>query len=166
MSPGRAQSNAILREWCPRITGTVLSLGSSSDQDGAGVRYREYFSRADRYLTSEPIEGCDLVLDARSMPSMEDESVDAVFCSGVLEHIDDCHSAVRECWRILKTGGAFLVGVPFAQPLHRIPQDFWRFTEFGLRFLLRAFAIEDLRAIGDDPNAPSAYWALARKVAA
>jgi SAM-dependent methyltransferase len=167
MSPGRAQSNAILREWCPSITGTVLSIGSSSDQDGGGVTYREYFAHADRYLTSEPTPGqCDLALDVRSMPTVADESCDAVFCSGVLEHVDDCHVAVRECWRVLKAGGTFLVGVPFAQPLHRAPQDFWRFTEYGVRFLLRAFAIDDLRAIGEDPKSPSAYLVRARKVAA
>ncbi len=166
MSPGRAQSNAILRDWCSRITGTVLSIGSSSDADGGGSSYRDYFPAADRYLTSEPTAGrCDLVLDVRAMPSMADESVDAILCSGVLEHVDDCHAAVRECWRVLKPGGAFLVGVPFAQPLHRTPQDFWRFTEYGVRFLLRAFAIEDVRAIGDDVKAPSAYWALARRAA-
>lgn len=167
MSPGRAQSNAILRQWCRGITGTVLSLGSSSDQDGAGASYRDYFGKADRYVTSEPEVGrCDLVLDARSMPSMADESVDAVFCNGVLEHIDDCCAAVRECWRILKAGGVFLVGVPFAQPLHRAPQDFWRFTEHGIRYLLRAFAIDEIRAIGEDVKAPSAYLVRARKVAA
>lgn len=167
MSPGRAQSNAILREWCAVITGRVLSVGSSSDRDGAGFTYRSYFSRATRYDTSEPAPGrCDLVLDVRSMPTMANESVDAVFCSGVLEHVDDCHAAVRECWRILKAGGTFLVGVPFAQQLHREPQDFWRFTEHGVRFLLRAFAIDEIRAIGEDLKAPSAYLVRARKVAA
>ena len=166
MSPGRAQSNAILRDWCRGIRGTVLSIGSSADQDGAGLTYREYFRSADQYLTSEPEPGCDLVLDVRAMPSVADDSVDAVFCSGVLEHVDDCHAAVRECWRVLKAGGTFLVGVPFAQPLHRAPQDFWRFTEYGVRYLLRAFAIEELRAIGPDEDAPSAYWVRARKVAA
>jgi SAM-dependent methyltransferase len=168
MSPGRAQSNAILREWCPAITGTVLSIGSSSDKDGDGSMYREYFAKADRYLTSEPEAPtrCDLALDVRSMPAMADESVDVVFCNGVLEHVDDCHAAVRECWRILKAGGTFLVGVPFAQPLHRAPQDFWRFTEYGVRYLLRAFEIDDLRAIGADPKAPTAYLVRARKVAA
>lgn len=166
MSPGRAQSNAILREWCKGVTGTVLSLGSSSDGDGDGSTYREYFAKADRYLTSEPESGrCDLVLDARSMPSMADGSVDAIFCSGVLEHVDDCHAAVAECWRILKAGGSFIVGLPFAQPLHRAPQDFWRFTEYGVRFLLRAFAIDEIRAIGTDAKAPSAYLVRARKVA-
>jgi ubiquinone/menaquinone biosynthesis C-methylase UbiE len=85
-----------------------------------------------------------------------------VLCSGVLEHVDDCHRAVAECYRVLKPSGLFLVGVPFHQPIHRAPQDFWRFTEFGLRWLLRAFSIEDLRAIGP-PLTPSAYWVKARK---
>lgn len=163
MSPGRAEINAILGEWCSDITGTVLSIGSSSDLDGTGKAYRQYFWRADRYLTSEPDPGrCDLALDVRAMPSMGDESVDAVFCSGVLEHVDDCHAAVRECWRILKAGGTFLVGVPFAQPLHRAPQDFWRFTEYGIRFLLRAFHLDEIRAIGE-AKFPITYWAKAVK---
>ncbi len=164
MSPGRAESNAILRDWCAGITGRVLSIGSSSDDDGSGTPYRDYFKSASWYVTSEPTPGtCDLVLDIREM-WLDGCSYDAIFCSGVLEHVDDCHAAVRECWRVLKTGGAFLVGVPFAQPLHRAPQDFWRFTEYGVRFLLRAFQIDDLRAIGSDPKAPSAYWVRARKV--
>lgn len=164
MSPARAASNAVLKEWCRDITGTVLSLGSSSDSDGDGGTYRSYFVQAERYLTSEaqPDSRCDLTLDARSMPSIADGSFDAVFCSGVLEHVDDCHAAVAECWRVLRSGGRFLVGVPFNQHLHRAPQDFWRFTEFGVRYLLRAFRIQQLRAIGDAKH-PSTYWVLAVK---
>src|SRR5690242_2949208 len=96
MSPGREQSNALLRVWGRDVTGTVLSLGSSSDSDGAGARYASYFPKASRYLTSEPTidPRCDLVLDARHMPTVATGSIDAIFCSGVLEHVDDCHAAV------------------------------------------------------------------------
>lgn len=163
MSPGRAESNAILRDWCGQVRGVVLSIGSSTDKDGNGSTYRQYFTQATQYVTSEPGPGCDVQLDVRSMPSVHDGTFDAVFCSGVLEHVDDVNAAVAECWRVLKSGGAFLVGVPFAQPLHRAPQDFWRFTEFGVRYLLKAFSIQELRAIGPDPKAPTAYWVLAIK---
>lgn len=164
MSPARAASNAILREWCASLTGHVLSIGSSSDQDGAGTRYRDYFTQAASYTTSapEPDGRCDRVLDVRHMPAVPDASVGVVFCSGVLEHVDDIVAAVRECWRVLVAGGIFLVGLPFQQPIHRAPQDFWRFTEYGIRYLLRAFVIEDLRAIGD-PAFPTTYWVKARK---
>lgn len=163
MSPGRAESNAILRDWCSQVRGVVLSIGSSTDGDGAGGTYRQYFTKATQYLTSEPGPGCDVQLDVRSMPSVNDGTYDAIFCSGVLEHVDDCVGAVAECWRVLKPGGVFLLGVPFAQPLHRAPQDFWRFTEYGVRYLLRMFSVQDIRAIGSDEKAPSAYWVRAVK---
>lgn len=165
MSPGRAQSNEVLKRWCPEITGHVLSIGSSTDSDGNGKKYREYFTNAKSYTTSEvgPHPDCDLVLDVRHMPEIPSRHYHAVFCSGVLEHVDDCHSAVAECWRVLEVDGWFLVGVPFNQPIHRAPQDFWRFTEHGVDWMLRAFAIDAVEKIGD-PDHPSAYWVKARKV--
>lgn len=165
MSPARAASNALLREWGQSIMGEVLSIGSSTDEDGAGGHYRDYFPRASRYLTSEPAPypGCDLVLDVRDLRSLHTDSLGTIFCSGVLEHVDDIYAAVRECYRVLAPGGTFLVGVPFQQPLHRAPQDFWRLTEFGLRFLLRPFATIEIQAIGDDPLFPVTYWARALK---
>lgn len=162
LSLERVESNRILRQWCAGVTGDVLSIGSGGDIDKEGALYRSYFSSASTYVTSDVVDGCGLVLDARSMPEVADQSFDAVFCSGVLEHVDDCHAAVAECWRVLKSGGLFLVGVPFKQATHRAPQDFWRFTEFGLRWLLRAFTVEALKPIGA-ADFPSAYWAKARK---
>lgn len=164
MSPARAASNALLRRWCAPIEGRVLSLGSSSDQDGAGSTYRQYFSHAAAYVTSElaPHPHCDLVLDARAL-TLADGSFDAVFCSGVLEHVDDCHAAVAEIRRVLVPGGVALIGVPFQQAIHRAPQDFWRFTEYGVRWLLRACASVEIVPIGDDPKFPWSYWVRAVK---
>lgn len=165
MSKARLASDRVLAKWCATVTGDVLSVGSSADRDGNGRTYRQYFTAASSYTTSEvePTPGCDLVLDARNMAAVADGAYDAVFCSGVLEHVDDCHAAVRECRRILKPGGVFLVGVPFQQRIHRAPQDFWRFTEFGVRWLLREFTIEAVVGLGDDPKFPWTYWARAVK---
>lgn len=163
-SPGRQASNDLLRQWAAPIRGDVLSIGSGMDTDKAGGHYREYFSGARSYTTSEPFETphCDRVLDVRAMPEVPDESVDALFCSGVLEHVDDCQAAVAECFRVLRSGGVFLVGLPLQQALHRTPHDFWRFTEFGIRYLLRAFQIAEIRAIGDR-KFPTTYWTRAVK---
>ena len=164
MSPSRKASNALLRTWGQDVTGHVLSIGSGTDQDKQGGHYRDYFPQSQSYTTSEPVESphCDLVVDVRRMPQFTDGTFGAIFCSGVLEHVDDVWAAVDECWRILKQDGLFLVGVPFNQPPHRAPQDFWRFTKDGVRFLLRAFNIDDFRAIGD-PAYPTTFWAKARK---
>ena len=163
-SPARQMSNALLRDWCADVTGRVLSIGSGGDTDKEGRQYREYFTRASAYVTSdiEGVPGCDLTLDSRRM-DLPDASFDALFVSGVLEHVDDVGAAVSECHRVLTTGGVLFVGVPFVQPVHRAPLDFWRFTEYGLRWLLRAFQIDDVRAVGNDQKRPDAYWARARK---
>jgi SAM-dependent methyltransferase len=164
-SQARARSDVLLAAWCRAVTGDVLSIGSQDDRDGRGQLYRDYFASARSYTTSEvtPRPGCDRVLDVRAMPEVADASYDAVFCSGVLEHVDDVWAAVRECERILRPGGVFLVGVPFQQRIHCAPGDFWRFTAYGVRYLLRDFDLEALEAIGDDPKFPWTYWARARK---
>lgn len=45
------------------------------------------------------------------------------------------------------------------------PYDFWRFTEFGIRYMLRdSFVIQEIKAIdADDPLNPAAYWVRAKK---
>lgn len=158
----RRDTNTLLQAWCADVRGDVLSIGSAGDSDKQGRSYRDYFAHAATYITSDVVPGCDLVLDVRAMPEIASASFDAVFCSGVLEHVDDCHAAVAECHRVLKPGGVFLVGVPFNQKIHRAPLDFWRFTEFGVRYLLRAFAMRDLVTLGE-PSDPAAYWARAVK---
>jgi SAM-dependent methyltransferase len=166
-SKARQRSDHLLRDWCASLSGDVLSIGSKADRDGTGHTYRDYFRSARSYTTSEvaPRPECDRVLDVRAMPDVEDASFDVVFCSGVLEHVDDCHAAVAECYRILRPGGVFLVGLPFQQRLHCVPHDFWRFTRYGVEVLLRAFAVEAIEPIGDDPKFPWTYWARARKAA-
>lgn len=164
LSTERIESNAILREWCASIKGDVLSIGSGGDIDKQGSTYREYFVKASSYVTSDVDEamGTDILLDARDM-QLPDQSFDCVFCSGVLEHVDDHAAVVSEVWRVLKVKGVFLLGVPFKQPIHRAPKDFWRFTEHGIRWMLRQFQVEVIKPLGD-PAFPFGYWVKARKV--
>ena len=165
-STARKESNAWLRVRCADIRGTVLSLGSGDDTDGEGSTYRHYFRSATSYTTSEVTKSvhCDLVIDIRAMPEISDESFDCVYCSGVLEHVDNLTAALDEITRILKRNGTLLLGLPFRQPLHLGPQDFWRFTEFGIRHLLKShFEINELAPIDKamDEDFPAAYWVRA-----
>jgi len=164
----RSESNSWIRNHCKDIKGKVLSTGSGYDDDREGDYYRNYFQLAEVYTTSEvsPKYGCDLVLDLRSMPEIEGDYYDCVFCSGVLEHIDDFQAAFAEITRVLKPGGILLLGLPFRQAIHQSPADYWRFTEYGIKYLLRgAYEITDMVAIDQDreKDFPSAYWVEARK---
>lgn len=167
-SKARRESNAWLRAHCREITGTVLSIGSGDDGDNEGGSYRSYFTAASAYTTSEVTSdfNCDLVIDIRSMPEIPDESFDCVYCSGVLEHVDDVRAGIDEITRILKQRGTLLLGLPFRQAIHLAPQDFWRFTEFGIRYLLRtSYEIDVLTSIDAAERAdfPAAYWVRATR---
>jgi SAM-dependent methyltransferase len=163
----RRLSNAWLRRNVGDIEGRVLSIGSQHDADREGGRYRDYFGRAKSYATSEVTAetGADLVLDVRRMPEVADESYDCIFCSGVLEHVDDYPAALSEMTRVLRRGGILLLGVPFRQAIHNAPLDFWRFTEGAIRFLLKdRYEILMLDPIETSvPNFPASYWVKARR---
>lgn len=166
-SKTRKESNAWLNSHASDIEGHVLSIGSGDDKDGQGRYYRDYFKNASSYITSEVTSGlkCDMVIDVRSMPEIQSKSLECVFCSGVLEHVDNYLAALAEITRILKPGGILLLGLPFRQGIHLAPYDYWRFTEHGIRHLLKDdYEIIDLAAMDKSvTDFPAAYWVKAKK---
>jgi ubiquinone/menaquinone biosynthesis C-methylase UbiE len=109
--------------------------------------------------------GVDLVIDVTNMDNVKNLSFDCVFCSGVLEHVSEVHKALIGIHRILKPGATLLLGLPFNQPIHMAPTDYWMFTEYGIRFLLeKENNIIEIAAI-DAANKmdPSTYWVYAQK---
>jgi len=167
ISRARLESNDWLRRHCRDIEGDVLSVGSGADSDGESNNYRDYFVKASSYTTSDVGDefDCDLVIDVRVMSQLKDESYDCVFCSGVLEHVDNVGAALAEITRILKEGGILLLGLPFRQAIHMPPHDYWRFTEHGVRHLLRdSYEILELVAIDSRVRAfPATYWVKAQR---
>jgi SAM-dependent methyltransferase len=168
VSRARRESNRWLKAEAVIAEGRVLSIGSLDDSDGQGGSYRDYFSSCSSYTTSEVDTGydTDLILDVRSMSSVKSGKYDCIYCSGVLEHVDDFQSAVNEITRILRPGGLLLLGVPFRQAIHLAPTDYWRFTRYGLEKLLeRDFDIKVIHPV-DSANSefPAAYWVKATKL--
>lgn len=91
-----AGAGMILREFQP-------SLLHASDLDFDMIR------RAKRYLSPEELERITLLAaDAMFLPYRE-AAFDAVFGFGVLHHIPDWRSALREITRILKPGGVYFM---------------------------------------------------------
>ena len=167
MSPERKLSNKLLKNWARGCTGHVLSIGSGTDDDGTGRTYRSYFKEAKSYTTSEVFQNeyCDMVLDVRDMRLATTESYDTVVCYCVLEHVDDYMKGFDECCRVLKFGGKLILGLPFNQRLHKVPLDFWRFTEYGIRYMAdRQFMIiEKLVPLGGEQFHPATYLVRMRK---
>jgi SAM-dependent methyltransferase len=89
------------------------------------------------------VDGVDVVADVQHLPFRSD-SVAAIDCDAVLEHVADAKLAVSELHRVLRPAGFLHVVVPFCQASHAYPSDYRRWTTQGLRELMHDFEIVDV----------------------
>ncbi len=65
-----------------------------------------------------------------------------VVCVETLEHITEPWVAVERMAGWLAPGGLLLVSVPFIWEYHAHPDDYWRMTASGLRFLFERVGLD------------------------
>lgn len=88
-----------------------------------------------------PYTAVDILSDGHSIPII-DNSVDLAISIAMLEHTATPQDSLREIYRIVRPGGYALVFVPFMQPFHAAPNDYYRWTEKGLEHLMKPFLTE------------------------
>ncbi len=88
-----------------------------------------------------PFRNVDVVGDAHLLP-YQDDSVDAIYCEAVLEHLNDPAKAVSEMRRVLKPGGKVVAMTPFLQRFHGYPFHFQNFTVIGHALLFERAGFE------------------------
>jgi SAM-dependent methyltransferase len=88
--------------------------------------------------------GVQVIGDAQAL-GICDASFDVVLCTEVLEHLPEPQRAIDEIYRVLVPGGQLLLTTRFLFPIHDAPHDYFRFTKYGLRHLLRRFEIIELQ---------------------
>ncbi len=109
----------------------------------------------------------DIVGDIHNLP-FPDNSVDALVCISVLEHVEEPQKAVREMHRVLKPGGYCYIYAPFLFYYH--PEkgyygDYYRFTVEGIKYMTRDFSSVEVRnAKGALATVMNLFPALSKKV--
>jgi SAM-dependent methyltransferase len=88
--------------------------------------------------------GVQIIGDAQAL-GIADASFEIVLCTEVLEHLPEPQRAIDEMFRVLVPGGQLLLTTRFLFPIHDAPHDYFRFTKYGLRHLLRRFEIVELQ---------------------
>jgi SAM-dependent methyltransferase len=134
----------------------ILDLGSYYAFRKELARFRRRLERSRYYVMDYRVTGRkgnlpDVDGDICALP-FRSESVDAVLCKDVLEHVKEPHTAVSEMHRILKKNGLLYCSVPFLHPYHGskklgIP-DYWRFTHEGLDLLFSSFESRQIERAG------------------
>ncbi len=93
------------------------------------------------------------------------QSYDYIVCTEVLEHTLQPFAAVQEMYRLLRPEGMLFLTTPFNFRIHGPLPDCWRFTEHGLRALLKDFTLLELRGIETPERAlmPIHHSVIAKK---
>jgi SAM-dependent methyltransferase len=117
----RKYQNAFLERYGRELRGRVIELGGERK-----YQHARFLPNASSYVCTNVARDYDQYLDITQMP-FGDHSQDAYVCVSVLEHVPDIQKALSEIKRTLKVGGAILLTVPFAYPVHD-EVDFWRMS--------------------------------------
>ncbi|MAH39166.1 MAG: hypothetical protein CL873_01325 [Dehalococcoidales bacterium] len=135
------QSTKILKNYAQRLPPGALVLDA-----GAGELSHQSLFRSQRYLSLEIDRDFQPLLqgDLCALP-IRDQTLEAILCSQVLEHLPQPGQALKEMWRVLKLDGTVLISVPFFYPVHTTSArygDYYRWTEFGLGEILNQNGFE------------------------
>lgn len=129
----------------------ILDIGGGEPFQKWLKPYKDLFKNCDyKTMDVDPLSGADIIGDIHRIPC-KDESVDAVICHSVLEHIRDPHQACREIHRVLKKGGMAFIHVPSVYPYHARKgsyPDYWRFFDDSFEVLLKDFSHIEIKKRG------------------
>ncbi|MEK7177181.1 MAG: class I SAM-dependent methyltransferase [Patescibacteria group bacterium] len=114
----------------------VLDVGSG------GSSYQKFFPNRVT-VDIDPNREPDVIGDAHALP-FKDGEFETVLCTEVLEHVKNPFDVEKEFWRVLKPGGILVLSTRFIFPIHDAPNDFWRFTRYGLKMIFKQWEIIEL----------------------
>ncbi|QXP88118.1 methyltransferase domain-containing protein [Methylococcus capsulatus] len=129
----------------PFYKGTLYDLGAGESP------YKDFFlQHADDYIAvdwagSYHAIRADIVADLNAHLPIESEVADAVVSLSVLEHLREPQTMLDEAFRILKPGGGLVLQVPWQWWIHEAPHDFFRYTPYGLEYLLKQAGFIDIQ---------------------
>jgi SAM-dependent methyltransferase len=94
-----------------------------------------------RNLNLVPYQNVEVVGDAHCLP-FATESVGALHCEAVLEHLRVPGRAVCEMFRVLRPAGYLFAATPFLQSFHGYPDHYQNYTLAGHRELFTTAGFE------------------------
>ena len=106
---------------------------------GAGnCIFKNYFKRLD-YLSLDIAQNknksINIIANINKKFPFKKNKFDYVLSTQVLEHLENPHHFFKEVNRILKKNGKMFLTTNYIYEPHMIPNDYFRFTKYGLRLL-------------------------------
>lgn len=121
----------------------VLDVGGGEHFAKWLAEYKTLFEKCIyQTMDYDDTTGADVVGDIHNIP-LKNESIDAVICSSVLEHVENPIVAMKEIHRVLRVGGKLFLHIPSTYPYHARKghyPDYWRFFDDTIHVLCKDFS--------------------------
>lgn len=137
--------DTFLKKYIPLYKGILYDLGAGESP------YQEFFlMHAVEYVSvdwagSYHETNADITADLNVALPVSSGVADTVVSMSVLEHIREPQVMINETFRILKNGGMFIFQVPWQWWIHEEPYDYYRYTPYGLEYLLTKAGFVDIK---------------------
>ncbi|MDZ7587056.1 MAG: class I SAM-dependent methyltransferase [Patescibacteria group bacterium] len=133
--------------WVIRLARKYDRKGKNLLDVGAGeCRYKKYFNNL-VYKSQDVKQNTPQTID---FVGKAKGKYDYILCTQVLEHVKQPEQFFKELKCLLKPNGKLFLSTNFLYQIHMEPNDYWRFTEFGLKYLGKSvgFKIEKIEQQG------------------
>ena len=141
----KSLQESLLKKYSRYLGGRVLDVGCGAKP------YKSLLQGTCEYVGMD----CSMGVKPECFGSIQglpfkDGAFDSVLCTEVLEHLPEPDKAIAEIKRVLKKDGYLYVTVPQTWGLHYEPNDYWRFTQYGIAHLLKrgGFTVVEMERIG------------------
>jgi len=124
--------------------GTLVDLGCGE------APYKDFFLQyVDKYIGVDWTNSlhnikADVISNLNEKIDLPDEIADVVIALSVMEHLCEPQVFLNESFRILKKGGVMILQVPFQWWVHEEPYDYFRFTPYGLKYMLEKAGFKNI----------------------
>ena len=133
----------------------VLNVGSGGDVESLLANYAKENNFFVKSFDIDETRKPDILGDICQYDFGQEDIFDCIVMSEVLEHLHSPHLAISNIQKILKPNGKLVITVPFIFPIHDRPYDYYRYTKYGLHFLLKNFQeiqVEERNSWGEAIN--------------
>jgi len=139
-------NNTSVKNILPYIKGRVIDLGC-----GEAPYKDDILKLADEYIgvdwksSFHNQSNVDVFANLCEKLPFDDCYADVVVSFQVMEHLPEPDFFLSECYRILRPGGKLFITVPFMWHVHEAPYDYFRYTRYGLEYLLSKNGFVDIQ---------------------
>ena len=143
----RVQNYKLTKDWAEELTSIeyVIDLGCGPLTNSNLLKDFNTI-----FIDGGKFDNIDVVCDFAKKLPIKSESVEAILCSNVFEHLSEPEICMKEISRVLKKNGKALILIPFIIKLHQEPFDFYRYTKHALKYISKKsnLDVQEIKEIG------------------